>query len=65
MTQTILVFIILGVAIIASAYLLYRHWTKPNECSKYSGCKDCPLLDACNKTSKVKEIPHESAQDNQ
>ena len=49
--QRIIVYIIIGAAVIISALITYRRFTRPSECSHFEGCKDCPLADKCSKKS--------------
>ena len=50
--QTVIVYIIVATAVLVSAWLTYRRLTRPQDCRSAEGCKDCPLIDKCEKKSQ-------------
>ncbi|GEM_PF-3022059 len=53
MILEIIAYIIIIAAISIAAIMIYQRWHKPTDCSKYSGCHDCPLNNHCNKQEQT------------
>ncbi len=48
--QEVIVYIVLGIAVVVAVFLFVRAWRKPEKCT---GCEHCPLVDKCEKKNEA------------
>lgn len=53
MMQELIAYIIIAMAILIAIVLLWRRFSRHNDCRHHNGCTDCPLSASCTDNANL------------